>query len=175
MNNTLKKVWSIVSTALVVLMVLCAVFLMGSRVLGFQIYMVLSGSMEPAISIDDLIIIRAADSFAVGDVVVYQNGRVPVVHRIVAMDGEMVTTRGDANNTDDDPMDISLVKGKVIAAVPYVGKVVRLLKTPIATVLMIVAAVLCVELPYRKEKDKKEEELERIKAEIRRLKEEQDT
>ena len=140
---------------------------------GFGGAVVLSGSMEPAISIDDLIIIRASDSFEVGDVVVYQNGRVPVVHRIVAMDGQTVITRGDANNTNDDPMDISLVKGKVIAAIPHVGKVVRLLKTPLATILLIAGAVLTVELPYQKEKDKKEEELERIKEEIRRLKEEQ--
>lgn len=136
---------------------------------------VLSGSMEPAISVDDLIIVKAADSFEVGDVIVYQSGKIQVVHRIVAMDGETVTTRGDANNTDDNPVELSQVKGRVIAVIPYVGKLVRLLKTPPVTILLIIAAVATVELPYIKEKEQKEEELERIKEEIRRLKEEQES
>ena len=136
---------------------------------------VLSGSMEPAISVDDLIIVKAADSFEVGDVIVYQSGKIQVVHRIVAMDGETVTTRGDANNTDDNPVELSQVKGRVIAVIPYVGKLVRQLKTPPVTILLIIAAVATVELPYIKEKEQKEEELERIKEEIRRLKEEQES
>jgi len=141
---------------------------------GYGGAVVLSGSMEPAISVDELIIVKAEDTYKVGDVVVYQSGRVSVVHRIVQMDGETVTTRGDANNADDAPVLLSQVKGRVVAHIPYVGKVVRLLKTPLATFLLIAAAVLTVELPYRKEKEQNEEELERIKAEIRRLKEEQE-
>ena len=142
---------------------------------GYGGAVVLSGSMEPTITVDELIIVRAEDSYEVGDVVVYQNGRIPVVHRIVAIDGEAVTTQGDANNVSDAPIELSQIKGRVIAHIPHVGKAVRLLKTPPAIVLMIAAAVLTVELPYQKEKDKKEEELERIKAEIRRLKEEQES
>ena len=136
---------------------------------------VLSGSMEPTIMVDELIIVKAAESYEVGDIVVYQIGKIPVVHRIVAMDAETVTTRGDANNVDDTPVELSRVKGRVIAHIPHVGKVVRLLKTPLATILLIAAAVLTVELPYQKDKEKKEEELERIKEEIRRLKEEQES
>ena len=140
---------------------------------GVGAAVVLSGSMEPSISVDDLIVVREAEAYEVGDVVVYQTGRVPVVHRIVAMDGETVTTRGDANNAEDAPIELSQIKGTVIAAIPYVGTAVRLLKTPAVTVLLIIAAVLTVELPYVKEKEQKQEELDRIKEEIRRLKEEQ--
>lgn len=142
---------------------------------GYGGAVVLSGSMEPAIAVDELIIVEAADDYAVGDIVVYQTGSMLVVHRIVAIDGETVTARGDANNTNDEPVEFSQIKGKVIAHIPYVGKAVRLLKTPPAMILMIIAAVLTVELPYLKEKEEKEEELERIKAEIRRLKEEQES
>lgn len=142
---------------------------------GYGGAVVLSGSMEPAIAVDELIIVRAEDAYEAGDVVVYQSGHMLVVHRIVTLDGETVTTRGDANNTDDNPIELSQVKGRVIAHIPHVGKVIRLLKTPLATILLIAGAVLTVELPYQKEKEKKEEELERIKAEIRRLKEEQES
>ena len=141
---------------------------------GYGGAVVLSGSMEPAIGVDELIIVKAEQDYNPGDIVVYQTGKMLVVHRIVAMDGETVITRGDANNTDDSPIAPAQIKGKVIAHIPQVGAAVRLLKTPAATVMLIAAAVLSVELPYRREKEKKDEELERIKAEIRRLKEEQE-
>lgn len=140
---------------------------------GYGGAVVLSGSMEPTIMTDELIIVKAEDRYAKEDVVVYQSGKMLIVHRIVEIDGETVITRGDANNTDDAPIEMTQIKGKVIAHIPYVGALVRLLKTPVATILLLAAAVLTVELPFRKEKEKKDEELERIKAEIRRLKEEQ--
>ena len=141
---------------------------------GYGGAVVLSGSMEPAIKVDELIIVKAEKMYEVGDVVVYQTGLIPVVHRIVDMDEQTAITRGDANNTEDSPILLSQIKGRVIAHIPHVGKAVRLLKTPAVTILLIICAVLTVELPYLKEKERKEEELERIKAEIRRLKEEQE-
>ena len=54
----LKKIWNVISTALVVLIVLCAVFLMGSRLLGYQVFNVISGSMEPEYSVGDLIYVK---------------------------------------------------------------------------------------------------------------------
>ena len=61
MSNTLKKIWNIISTALVVVIVLCAVFLMGSRIMGYQCYTVISGSMEPAYSVGDLLYVKKVD------------------------------------------------------------------------------------------------------------------
>lgn len=140
--------------------------------MGIGSAVVLSGSMEPTIMTDELILVAEADDYSVGDIVVYQNQRILVVHRIVAMDEETVTTRGDANNADDAPVSRSQIKGKVIAHFPGLGALVRLLKTPAATIILILAAVLSIELPFRMEKEKKDEELQRIKDEIRRLKEE---
>lgn len=140
---------------------------------GYGGAVVLSGSMEPTIMVDELIIVKEEPIYKVGDIVVYQNGKIPVVHRIVNMADGILTTRGDANNVDDAPIELSQVKGRVIAHIPYVGTLVRILKTPVATILLILGAVLMVELPYMKEKEEKEEELAKIKEEIRRLKEEQ--
>ena len=142
---------------------------------GYGAAVVLSGSMEPAIMTDELIVVKASDTYAVDDVVVYQTGRILVVHRIVSMADGLVVTRGDANNTDDAPIELSQIKGKVIAHIPNVGTVVRTVKTPWATALLIIGAVIMVELPYRKKKEEDQEELDRIKAEIRKLKEEQES
>ena len=46
MNGKLRKVWNAVSSVLVALVVLLAVLLVGVRLVGFQVFTVLSGSME---------------------------------------------------------------------------------------------------------------------------------
>ena len=142
---------------------------------GYGGAVVMSGSMEPAIMTNELILVKAEDSYEIGDVVVFQSGSMLVVHRIAAIDEDTVTTRGDANNTDDQPIALEQIKGRVFAHIPQVGTVVRIIKTPVATIALILGAVLLVEIPFQKEKAKKKEELEKIKAEIRRLKDEQDT
>ena len=68
MNNTLKKIWNITSTVLVVLIVLCAVFLMGSRMMGYHVYTVLSGSMEPEYMVGDLLYVKHVDSRDFSDI-----------------------------------------------------------------------------------------------------------
>ncbi|MBR5558828.1 MAG: signal peptidase I [Oscillospiraceae bacterium] len=131
---------------------------------------VLSGSMEPTFSQGDLIIVNKADSFAEGDIVVFgQNGSL-VVHRIVDMDGEMVTTRGDANNTNDQPIPVSSLRGRVSFWIPGLGHVVSLLKTPIGTISLLAAAIALVEIPFRRKKQQDDEERRKIIEEIKRLK-----
>lgn len=139
---------------------------------GYGAAVVLSGSMEPTIMTDDLIIVQEAESYEIGDIVVFQSGSMLVVHRIVDMDAELVTTRGDANNTDDAPIAKMYIKGRVIGKVSGVGNLIRVIKSPAVTIALIAGAVLLVELPYRKNKEKDEEQLEQLKAEIRKLKEE---
>ena len=56
--ETFKKVWNIVSTVLVVILVLCAVFLMGSRMFGYDCYTVLTGSMTPQYQPGDLVYVK---------------------------------------------------------------------------------------------------------------------
>lgn len=58
MKSTFKKIWDITTTVLVVLLVLCAVFLMGSRLIGYQCYTVISGSMEPEYAVGDLVYVK---------------------------------------------------------------------------------------------------------------------
>ena len=46
MSQTLKKVWNVITTVAVVLVVVLAVLLVGVRIIGFQAFTVLSGSMD---------------------------------------------------------------------------------------------------------------------------------
>lgn len=137
---------------------------------GVGMAVVLSGSMEPELSVDDVIVVMASSEYEVGDNVVYQDGRSLVVHKIVEKDGDTVTTKGTANNASDEPIDVSAIKGKVVGVLPSFGGVVTALKSPIATVLLLGAAVWLLILSYRREHESDEEKLDRIRAEIERLK-----
>ena len=143
--------------------------------MGYGAAVVLTGSMEPTIMADDLIIVAEQEDYAVDEVVVYQSGSILVVHRIIDITDGMVTTQGDANSAADEPVEMTAIKGKVIAIIPVLGNLARLLKTPVATIVLLAGAVLMLEASFRKEKQKNADDLEQIKAEIRRLKEEQET
>lgn len=107
---------------------------------GMGMAVVMSGSMEPTLSTGDLVFVRAADAVAVSDIVVFQTEGRLVVHRVVATDGNVVVTRGDANDVDDAPITASAIKGVVVARVPVVGVLVQALRTPAGIIATVVAA-----------------------------------
>ena len=141
---------------------------------GYGAAVVLSGSMEPALSVDDLILVRECDSYAVGDIVVYQDVNSLVVHRIIRADEDSVTTQGDANNVPDGQIPLTAVKGRVILSIPYLGMAVNFLKTPLGIICVIAAAIALVEIPRRREKKKDDEERQKIIDEIIKLRKEQE-
>ena len=140
---------------------------------GVGASVVLTGSMEPTLGVNDLIVVKKADSFAVGDIVVYQTHGISVVHRIKSIDGETVVTRGDANNADDDPINLGDIKGKLVFSLPFAGLIIKFLRSPVGIIIIVALAVLLLELSFKKEKSKDNDELDAIKEEIRRLKDEQ--
>ena len=56
---------------------------------GYGSAIVLSGSMEPALHVDDLIIVKQSDNYKVGDIVVFQNSRELIIHRIICIDEDI--------------------------------------------------------------------------------------
>ena len=61
----LRKIWNAVSTALVVLVVILALLLVGARLVGLQVFTVLSGSMEPTYHTGSLIYVKKVDPLTV--------------------------------------------------------------------------------------------------------------
>ena len=102
--------------------------------------------------------------------VVYQDGKMAVTHRIVSISGNEVITRGDVNNTEDEPITLEQIKGEVMLAIPYVGYVVNVIKTPIGTICILALAIFMLERSFSAEKQQKEKEIEAIRAEIEKLK-----
>jgi hypothetical protein len=111
------------------------------------------------------------DEYFVGDVVVFQDGYSLVVHRIISIDGEIVVTQGDANNVADSPIKITDIKGKVVMSIPFVGCIVSAIKSPVGIFCILGTAVALLVLSYRKEKDEETNKINKLKEEIRKLKE----
>jgi signal peptidase len=141
--------------------------------LGFGLSVVLSGSMEPELSTGDLLLVVAREEYKPDEVVVFLDGRSAVVHRIISMDGDTVITQGDANNQADEPISTELICGKVVLAIPLVGYLVSVIKTPLGTLLILALAVWLLNRSFRREQKEKTEQLDMIRAEIERLKAEQ--
>jgi signal peptidase I len=102
-------------------------------------------SMLPALHRDDLVLLRAAHSYRVGDVVAYHSALIHrvVLHRIVAINNGRYTFKGD-NNTFLDPEHPArqALIGKRWVVVPSAGRLVGMLRTPIVAALFAAVLVL---------------------------------
>ena len=129
MSHSFKKVWNVVSTVLVVLVVLLAVALVGVRLVGLNTYVVLSGSMEPTYHTGSLLYVKSVDpqDLRVGDPITFMlNEDTVATHRIIEIlpdeeDSSVLRfrTRGDANDAPDGtPVHYKNVIGKPVKMVP---------------------------------------------------------
>ena len=162
--TTLKKIWSIVTTVIVILMVLCAVFLLGSRLIGYECYNVISPSMEPEYSVGDLIYVKEVDpsTVKVGDVITFVVNEDLVVgtHRVVRIDNEkkQFITKGDTNDTEDAPVHFNNLIGVPKFSIPKLGYVSDFVQNPpgmyitLGLGLLLIALVFLPDIIKKKEK-----------------------
>ena len=167
MKNKLKKIWNIASTVIVVLTVLCAVFLVGSRLMGHQVYTVISGSMEPIYNVGDLIYVKEVDvnTIKIGDDITYIMNKEGVIstHRVIGIDAETqhFQTKGINNNTVDTPVHFKNVLGVPQFRIRYLGYVANFIQNPPGTYITIAVGavlILLVFLPDFLPKKKAEQE-----------------
>ncbi len=159
-----KKIWNVASSTLVVLMVLCAVFLMGSRLLGYQVFNVISGSMKPEYNVGDLIYVKDVNPYEieVGMPITFvlNEDLVVATHRVVEIDAEnqYFYTKGDANETvDSAPVHFNNVIGVPQFRIPLLGYVSDFVQNPPGTYITIGVGfilILAVFLPDMLKKNK---------------------
>ena len=81
MNRSLKKIWNVISSILVAPVVILAL-LMGARIVGLQVFTVLSGSMEPTYHTGSLIYVKKVDPYTIKEgqpITFIQVGKLEVV------------------------------------------------------------------------------------------------
>lgn len=114
------------------LFLLVTLIMLGTKLLGYQMLTVDSGSMEPNFPEDSLIFVKMVDpsELQADDVITFtvdEKGTL-VTHRIFAVlqDERSFITRGDANNTNDpNTVPFGNVVGKAELCLPNIGAVFR--------------------------------------------------
>ena len=159
MNRSLKKVWNIVSTILVALVVILALLLAGARLVGMQVFTVLSGSMEPTYHTGSLIYVKKIDTADIqpGTVITFMLDEDTVAtHRVVAVvpdeeDPSVIRfrTKGDANEAEDGSLvHYKNVIGTPIFSIPGLGYVANYIQHPPGTYVAISAGAVLLLLVF---------------------------
>lgn len=173
MKNAGKVIGKIISTIALVLVVFLAVIIAGPRIIGWQPYEVLSGSMEPTYHVGSVIYVRktAPQEIKVNDPITFylEDGTTVVTHRAVKIDtqAQLFYTKGDANNVQDGgATPYSRVIGKPMLSIPKLGYATAFINTKqgliIVATLFICMTILTFlpDLLMKKSKNKGEPALE---------------
>ena len=156
------KIFSVVSKVFFILLIflvaVLAVFLIKSKisggtpsVFGYQIYGVLSGSMngsdKTSFDTGSMVLVKTKDvnKIVEGDIITFRglSAEAPMTtHRVVKVnnsDGNLTfTTRGDANNVDDPkPIQAEKVVGTVRGHIPYLGYLTGFAETKTGLIFLV--------------------------------------
>ena len=156
MNKKVKRIWNLVTTILVAIVVILALLLVGARIFGLKVFTVLSGSMEPTYHVGSLIYVKDVDPLKLenGDVITFMmNEEMVATHRIVEVvpddqDPSVVRfkTKGDANEAVDGSLVHSKnVIGSPVFTIPCLGYVATFIQNPPGTYMAIsIGAILLI-------------------------------
>jgi len=162
MKRVVLTIINIFSVAVIVfsLLILLTVVMTGSgqvpSFLGYSVFHVVTGSMEPSIPVDSLLVVRQVDveEVEVGDIITFYSrdpalGGSPNTHRVAAIeedeDGIRFVTRGDANPVDDEyTTGAAELIGVVVFSSLFLGKAVRVMSNPLVffPLLIVPLAIL---------------------------------
>jgi len=148
-----------ISTIIVIAVAVVAFFISGIRLFGFQVYGVLSGSMEPSYPVGSLVYVKQVDpaELKIRDVITYSLNRNTIVtHRIIEIVPDennpntiRYRTKGDANeNADNALVSAGSIIGKVAFCIPHLGNVASYIQSPpglyvaIGFGILLIAAVI---------------------------------
>ena len=173
---SLKKLWSVLSTLIVIAVVALAILLAGVRIVGLTPYVVLSGSMEPTYHTGSLIYDKKVDPFALkeGDVITFMVSEDTLAtHRIVGVvpdEDEPGTirfrTKGDANDAEDGTLvHYKNVVGTPVFTIPYLGYFSNWITHAPGKYIAITAAVVFLILLFLPDMLKKADEADKKAAE----------
>ena len=150
----MRQALSVISTALLIPVVLLALLSAGARLCGLYPYVVLSGSMEPAIRTGAAVYIGNVSpaSVEVGDIITFSiDGNASVTHRVIEIIGSgdslCFRTKGDANAAADSALvSPAQLMGRAVFSIPGLGRLLVYVHTPSGRWMAIVFGVVLIAL-----------------------------
>ena len=159
------KALSAVATVLLLAVMAVALPFSVPKLFGYQIYNVLTQSMEPAMPVGSAIYVKRCDPQALeqGEIITFRlseaTGLVET-HRVVENDTQarQLITKGDANALPDvDPVSYERVVGKVVMCIPVLGTVSEMLHSGPGVTACVAIFALAIILWTLADKTKKRE------------------
>lgn len=134
------------------------------KLVGIQSFNVISGSMEPSISVGSIVYVKSVDASEIqkDDVIAFESGASVVTHRVVGIleDGSF-TTKGDANKVEDfKPVHFKDVIGKVEFHMPvfgYIAAWISEITGKIVAVMVLIVGLILSNAGEKKSSDKDEQ------------------
>lgn len=123
------------------------------NLLGYSYFQVSTGSMSKTIEIDDIIIVKLDNNnIEKNDIITFKSDENLVTHRVIDIKDDTYITKGDNNNTEDDPIKKDDIIGKVIFIINNV-KVWKYVFSNIQVILSLsITVILFVLIIFYKEK-----------------------
>lgn len=141
--KVLKIIGQFILCLILIFFILLNIFSMNNKSLfGFRIYRVISGSMQPALQIGDVIIVKKSNNYSERDIITYSNGLTTITHRIIAINNDEVITKGDANEVDDKPINKEQIIGKFFFRISNFSLFSIILSKNVIYLIMIFLLVL---------------------------------
>lgn len=89
-----------------------------TNIFGYTFLEVLTGSMSGTIEIGDGVIVKLTKDVEKEDIIVYEKDNSLITHRLIEKQNDKLIAKGDANNTQDEPITQEMIVGKVIKIIP---------------------------------------------------------
>lgn len=138
---------------------------------GYTFFEVISGSMSPNIEINDFIFVDVGENnYKLNDVVTYESNGAFITHRIIDIKNDVIITKGDANNTVDNPINKDKIIGKVVKVFPRLGVWIDVITTPkvvlsiLMTIILITLCISYIKGDEDKKSLKKKKEIKMLKT-----------
>lgn len=183
MKKVLSKIINVICTIIIIAAILILGFVILSKgdkqpsIFGFSMFRVLTESMEPAVPVNSLVIVREKDPTEIkeGDIITFWSqdpslSGQTVTHRVKSIDTTagypIFTTRGDNNVADDrNPVPARDLIGKVVFVSGIIGIVLSLISNPMVFALVIFVPLVLIFAVNLKDLIKSAKKLEEIEIE----------
>jgi signal peptidase I len=167
-KDTLKKIVKVIIDILTIFIFLVLILIILAKVnmtinnrdylsiFGYSFFKVATGSMEPSISENDIIVVKNNGQYQINDVITYKENDAYITHRVIAINDNSLITKGDANNTNDEAINKDTVLGVVVKDYKHLEVWRKIFTTPSIIVTMFITLILFdFAFSYQKTDDKK--------------------
>ena len=129
-----------------------------ANIFGYTFFEVATGSMSPTIEIGDVVIVKLTKQVNENDIIVYQEGNDFITHRLIEKNGNELVAKGDANNSEDKPIQLSMVLGQVVQIIPKIGIWRKVILTPeIIGLILILVIIFGITFVYTSKSEEKDD------------------